>query len=510
MQNQQLLNIPKDKFKFVNNENFGHDQKLDTKPVGYLHDAFNRFKKNKGSVVAAWVILFLLLYALIAPLLSQYTVSYKDTYYTFTLPKCEWFVGTDFWDGCEEKELNKARFTYFYAMGQETGHNAIKNQQYTYNSDTRLYTFRLDTYHSTGCIYINSNLAEYNNIQEYQNEYNRQVIYPIVAEEDRPTAVQNKTDANYYFKTEGTATKTTIVYDNDGNVIPAYKPYSNGADKYNSKRIEGETPAYDYALVTSDSEIQLRVNYYEYYKYKHIYVYKDGITEPSFLFGTTNQGQDIFTCLAAGAQFSFLFSISVYIVNFIVGAIYGMIEGYYGGAIDLIMERISDILGAIPFMIVITLLKLHMKGASTLLILFISFFATGWIGTAGSVRMQFYRFKNQEYVLAARTLGAKDSRIMLKHIFPNALGTLVTGSALAIPSMIYSETNLSYLGILRLSAGGISSVGTLLAAGQPFLMNYPHVIFFPSLFLSLLMLSFNLFGNGLRDAFNPSLRGSED
>ena len=124
--------------------------------------------------------------------------------------------------------------------------------------------------------------------------------------------------------------------------------------------------------------------------------------------------------------------------------------------------------------------------------------------------MQFYRFKNQEYVLAARTLGAKDRRIMLKHIFPNALGTLVTGSVLAIPSMIYSETNLSYLGIINLTSGDLTSVGTLLAAGQPFLMTFPHIILFPSVFLALLMLSFNLFGNGLRDAFNPSLRGSED
>lgn len=506
MQNQQLLNIPKDKFKFVNNENFGHDQKLDTKPVGYFRDAFNRFKKNKGSVVAAWVILVLVLYAVIAPIFSQYSVSYNDTYYRFTLPKCEWFADTNFWDGCEEKELNKARFTYFYAMGQETGHNSIKNQEYTKTSDG-MYKFRLDSYHSTGMIYKSVTVAEYQSIQQYQLETNRQVIYPTVDTVDRPQATQDKNDANYYFKTDGKY-KTTIIYDNNGNVIPVYKAYT-GTDTYNSLRIEGETPMYDYARYT-DSGWEIRINYYEYYKYYHSHVLKDNVKEPSFLFGTTETGQDIFTCLASGARFSFLFAIAVCVVNFLVGAIYGMIEGYYGGAADLIMERVSDILGAIPFMIVITLLKLHMKGASQMLILFISFFATGWIGTAGSVRMQFYRFKNQEYVLAARTLGAKDRRIMLKHIFPNALGTLVTGSVLAIPSMIYSETNLSYLGIINLTSGDLTSVGTLLAAGQPFLMTFPHIILFPSVFLALLMLSFNLFGNGLRDAFNPSLRGSED
>ena len=124
--------------------------------------------------------------------------------------------------------------------------------------------------------------------------------------------------------------------------------------------------------------------------------------------------------------------------------------------------------------------------------------------------MQFYRYKNQEYVLAARTLGAKDRRIMFKHIFPNSLGTLITGCVLIIPGMIFSETSLSYLGIINLNSGNMTSVGSLLADGQASLMTSPHIVLFPSIFISLLMLSFNLFGNGLRDAFNPSLRGSEE
>jgi oligopeptide transport system permease protein len=129
---------------------------------------------------------------------------------------------------------------------------------------------------------------------------------------------------------------------------------------------------------------------------------------------------------------------------------------------------------------------------------------------AARTRMQFYRFKNQEYVLVARTLGAKDSRIMFKHIFPNAIGTLITSSVLVIPGVIFSETSLSYLGIINLNTGSMTSVGTLLATGQNYLFTYPHMILFPAIFISLLMLCFNLFGNGLRDAFNPSLRGTED
>jgi oligopeptide transport system permease protein len=140
--------------------------------------------------------------------------------------------------------------------------------------------------------------------------------------------------------------------------------------------------------------------------------------------------------------------------------------------------------------------------------LLFAFVLTGWIGMASAVRTQFYRFKGQEYVLAARTLGAKDSRIILKHIFPNTLGTLITRAVLIIPSVIFSESILSYLGIVNFESSGLTSIGTLLSGGQQYISTFPHIVLFPALFLSLLMISFNLFGNGLRDAFNPaSYRG---
>lgn len=507
-----IYNIPKEKFRFVNGGDLSHEKKLVTKPRSYMRDAFSRFCKNKGSIVGAMVILFLFLYALIAPLCTPYTVSYNDTYLIKTLPKCEWFANTSFWDGCEEKTLNRDTFEYYYNMGKETGHNAVKNQEYTRNGS--LYTFRLDSYHSTGCVYKDVEKSEYLLLQQYQNETGRQVLYPTVARSDRPSAPADRGNANYYYKTAMKNGGTQIVYDSNGNIIPVYKSHAVGQpsnDDYNSIRIKGDGEngvEYEYAL-HNDTGYNVRVNYYEYYIFRHNYVLKDGISKPSFLFGTTETGQDIFTCLASGALFSFAFAISVALVNMVVGAIYGSIEGYYGGKADLIMERVSDILSAVPSVIVITLLQLHMGSSSSMVVLFVAFFLTGWIGMASTTRMQFYRFKNQEYVLAARTLGAKDRRIIWKHIFPNALGTLVTSCALIIPSMIYSEVNLSYLGIISLTSNGLTSVGTILANGQPFLTSAPHIVAFPSVFLALLLLSFNLFGNGLRDAFNPSLRGSE-
>ena len=520
MDNNQFESIPKEKFEFASARDISHDKKLETKPRSYLHDAFLRFCKNKGSVVGAIVIVLLILFAIIVPFLTPYEVAYTDSIYVRTLPKSKLFANTSFWDGCEERNDGKISFTYYYAMGQETGHNAVKNQEYTVNSDGS-YKYRLDSYHKQGAMYKNFTMDEYVAMQKYQDETHRQVVYPTVRLKDRPEAQQDNNDANYYFKTEGSS-KTQIVYDKNGDIIPVYWKYEKGTqapDQYTSSmRIEGEdgvkgsdgkTYYYSYARITS-SGVECRINYYEYYVYYHSAVLKDGVTEPYFLFGTTGTGQDILTCLASGARFSFIFAICVAAVNLMVGAIYGAIEGYYGGRVDLVMERVSDILAAVPTMIVITLLKLHMGGSSHVLVLFLAFFLTGWISMAHTTRMQFYRYKNQEYVLAARTLGAKNRRIIWKHIFPNALGTLVTSCALVIPSMIFTETSLSYLGIINLSSGNITSVGTLISAGQSYLATAPFMSLFPSVFLVLLMLSFNLFGNGLRDAFNPSLRGSED
>ena len=112
--------------------------------------------------------------------------------------------------------------------------------------------------------------------------------------------------------------------------------------------------------------------------------------------------------------------------------------------------------------------------------------------------------------MAARTLGASDWRLMFKHIFPNSLGTIVTSCALVIPSVISSETSLTYLGIVNISAFAGTSIGTLLSQGQTSISSSPHAMFFPALYFALLLIAFNLFGNGLRDAFNPSTRGVED
>ena len=168
------------------------------------------------------------------------------------------------------------------------------------------------------------------------------------------------------------------------------------------------------------------------------------------------------------------------------------------------MERILDIISNIPSIILITICVLNLGQSFSVFIL--AMCITGWIGTASITRTQFYRFKRREYVLAARSLGASDARLIYRHILPNAAGTIITSSVLIIPSVIFSEASVAYLGI---GLQGQSSLGVILSDNQVNISTNQYLLIFPSVILALLLICFNLFGNGLRDAFNPSTKGSD-
>ena len=227
---------------------------------------------------------------------------------------------------------------------------------------------------------------------------------------------------------------------------------------------------------------------------------------PIFLFGTDDLGRDMFKLVFNGLRFSLILGIVTTAINLTIGLIWGALSGYFGGWVDIVMERVCEILGGIPFVVVMTLILINRPdGFPIMLMVGIALCATGWLGTASLTRTQFYRFKDREYILAARTLGAKDTRLIFRHILPNAIGTLITSSVLMIPSVIFSEASLSYLKLVN----GLEGFGSTLSENQIFMMNYPFLILFPSVVMALVMISFNLFGNGLRDAFNPSLKGGE-
>ena len=225
---------------------------------------------------------------------------------------------------------------------------------------------------------------------------------------------------------------------------------------------------------------------------------------PRFLFGTDINGKDLLKLTFNGLRTSLLLGICTFAVCFSFGLVWGSISGYFGGAVDIIMERFCDILGGIPFMVMITLIILNF--GSSFWTFAMALCLTGWMGTAARTRTQFYRFKGREYILASRTLGSSDIRLIFKHILPNAMGTIITSAVLMIPSVIFSEASVAYLGI---GLAEMDSLGVILANNQQYISTNPTLIVFPSAVMALIMISFNLFGNGLRDAFNPSLKGAE-
>lgn len=192
----------------------------------------------------------------------------------------------------------------------------------------------------------------------YQNENDIQVIYPLQKTHNSQYMMGNG-GANFWYqlKDESVNTNGDPALDENGSLIPNYLTSGNpNKANYNSKRIAGDDGAdgqwYTYAQ-KNQTGYRVRVHYLEYFRYVNGY-------EPTFIFGTNNYGQDIFTCLAVGARLSFLLSIVVASINFILGVLYGSIEGYYGGAVDMVMERISDVLNSVPFMVVATLFQLHL------------------------------------------------------------------------------------------------------------------------------------------------------
>lgn len=234
------------------------------------------------------------------------------------------------------------------------------------------------------------------------------------------------------------------------------------------------------------------------------YKYRGYTSIPSYLMGTDKSGKDMFKYVFEGLRTSLLLGVLTFVVCFTFGLIWGSICGYFGGTVDLLMERFTDILAGIPWIVVMTLIIIHM--GSNFWTFALALCMTGWMGTAARTRTQFYRFRGREYVLASRTLGASDARLIAKHILPNSLGTIITGAVLMIPSVIFSEATISYLG---LGLKNMSSLGVILSDNQPELLTSPYLLIFPSVVIALIMISFNLFGNGLRDAINPSLKGED-
>lgn len=527
--NFDIKHIPAEKFRFVQENERLHDKELQTKPIGYFKDAWMRFKKNKASVTAAIILMIIILYAIIVPFVSIYDIGDKDPMYKKVLPKLE-IGGLKIFSGNTTMSLNDKYLPlingigiaavdpngdladYSWDAGRDSEFNALVSVGED-TVDTQGKVNRVcvvDTYNYVGFQYLSMTPTSLEKLLKWQEETGIQAVYPMI--DIYSDECGDSTDANLWYKSNA----KLYPLDENGK---AMKDLATIQEKgYQPNYLRDSEGNIAYTLKRDKNTVQIRVLYARYYQYTTTEFDENGNVAklghlPIFTFGADGSGYDIATRMAYGLRLSLVLSLGVATVCFIFGAFYGAIEGYYGGWTDIIMERIVDILWRMPLYIIVVLFQEHLVNtgkASVLGGLLLAFCVTGWIGTASVVRTQFYRFKNQEYILAARTLGAGDLRLMLRHIFPNAIGTIITSSVFAIPGVITSESTFSYLGIVNFNSSTSVSLGTMMADGQAYLQYQPHILLIPAAVIAIMMIAFNLFGNGLRDAFNPSLRGADD
>ncbi|MCZ8521119.1 MULTISPECIES: ABC transporter permease [Paenibacillus] len=232
-------------------------------------------------------------------------------------------------------------------------------------------------------------------------------------------------------------------------------------------------------------------------------LHANGAPSAEHLFGTDELGRDVFARILYGARISLFIGITAALIDLCIGALYGGIAGYLGGRTDQLLMRLVDLLYGIPYLLVVILLMVAMGPG--LLTIIVALSATGWLGMARMVRGQVIQLRSSEYVLAARTLGAGAWRVISRHLLPNAAGVIIVQVTFSVPSAVFAEAFLSFLGL------GIqpplASWGVMASDGLPAVLSgHWWRLFYPALFISLTMLAFNLLGDGLQHALNPKRR----
>lgn len=227
-----------------------------------------------------------------------------------------------------------------------------------------------------------------------------------------------------------------------------------------------------------------------------------GLEDVYHIFGTDKLGRDLWTRVWIGTRVSFYIAFLAMVIDMFIGISYGMVSGYIGGKVDVVMQRIIEVIVGIPSLVIVTLLVLVLNPG--IMSISLALIITGWIGMSRVVRSQVLKLKEMEFILASKTLNSSTSHIIMKDILPNIFGQVIVMSMFSVPNAIFYESFLAFIG-LGLQPP-MASLGVLISDGYKSILVYPYMVVFPVLVIALLMLTFNLVADGLRDAFDPKMK----
>lgn len=474
------MSVNKDKFVLVQNK-FEDVDKIETQSLTFWQDAWRRLKKNKGAMFGLAMIGILVIFAIFAPMEPFVPNNADGT--PFNYKKAPVLFDEDGVEiSKEDISFVPPRIPGLEKLGIFDGTTEIERGTW----DVIIGTLpKTDEWQALRSPLKRKELIETLGIPYHPFDINFIDMY----EQDGVMMAKVKVLA--------TGEEVELPY---ADMITEYTRFQEGTFEFVKSEVDDKMVE----MVT------LKADYYEIQGIKNLY----------FWFGTDKLALDVWTRLWTGVRVSLLIALASMVLDFSIGIIYGTVAGFYAGTmIDTVMMRFTEIIGSIPmvvFMIIMISLidpiEEFISGifpgitytTVRLLIIIFAMSLTGWIGVARVVRAQILKLRDQEFILASRTLGAGKLRLMQKHLFPNIIGQLVVMMTFTIPGAIYYEAFLTFIGMgLPIP---MASLGVLLRDGYNAIQTIPAMLLIPAFIMSMLMLSINLLANGLRDALDPRMR----
>lgn len=536
-------------FKFVKREE-KQDLEQTRKSLTYWQDVWRRLRNNKMSMVGLVVVIFIVLFAIFGPYLTPYDEAeqYNDLKNlpprldVFEIEEGKFIHRTEAYDLIEfdedgnvvavlkevnEDQDNKIKeysyeFEYVYDLVEGGAYPLpaeVVLDENTFYSEVWGIAFQdvnIDTseqgvviaYIHPDSPFLDGELASFNDLDDWiGTTIDRIILTDNITDPDIPD--------DYSVKAERTAKFMVIDMEKEIILTDILK------GKLKSITLFDDFVTLDYSLKVLDPEErpegQEDVEFVFTYKGETTNTVAMTVSNNQFKWGTDSLGRDVLTRVMYGARISLLVALIATTVNLLIGITYGSISGYRGGNVDNIMMRIVDIINSIPLTLYVILLMVVLRertievggtvifnGSDGFTAIVVALGSVYWVGMARLVRGQILGLKEQEFVLAARTIGVSNRKIIFRHLIPNALGPIIVSMTMMIPSAIFTEAFLSFIGI------GVSapqaSWGTLANEARGSILRYPYQLFFPSLAIAVTMLGFNFLGDGLRDALDPRLR----